>query len=327
MTRDSHTTALAEIGRRTVRLERDAMAQLERRIGADFERACELILRCAGRVIVTGMGKSGHVARKIAATFASTGTPAAFLHPAEACHGDLGMVMADDLVIALSQSGTATELLTIAPLLQSQQIPMICLSGDGASPLAQAAGLWLDTSVEAEACPLDLAPTTSTAVMLALGDALAIALLEARGFTRQDFALAHPGGALGRRLLLTVDQLMKRDEQMPRVSSDATLADAIVEMSRQGLGMTTILGDDGTLLGVFTDGDLRRAFAANLNPQQALIHELMTPGGRTTTPDTLAATALAEMELHRTTSLVCVDAAGRSIGVIHLHELLAANVE
>ncbi len=320
-------TALAEIGRRTVRLECEAMAQLEQRIGADFERACELMLDCAGRVIVTGIGKSGHVARKIAATFSSTGTPAAFLHPAEACHGDLGMVVTGDLVIALSQSGAATELLTVAPLLQRQRIPLICLSGDGASPLAQTADLWLDTSVKNEACPLDLAPTASTTVMLALGDALAIALLEARGFTHQDFALAHPGGALGRRLLLTVDQLMRSGDKIPSVSRNTTLADAIVEMNSKRLGMTTILSEDGLLLGVFTDGDLRRAFAANLDPLGAVIHDLMTPGGHTTTPDSLAATAMTAMEHHRTTSLVCVDANRRALGVIHLHDLLDAGVE
>ncbi len=326
-----HTTSdpatLVEIGRRTLRLERNAMAQLEQRIGADFAQACELILHCTGRVIVAGMGKSGHVARKIASTLASTGTPAAFLHPAEACHGDLGMVMSTDLVIALSQSGRAAELLTVAPLLKRQQIPLICMSGDGSSPLAQAATLWLDTSVEAEACPLDLAPTASSTVMLALGDALAIALLEARGFTRQDFALAHPGGALGRRLLLQVDQLMQSAEKMPRVSRNASLADAIVEMSAKGLGMTTIVDDDGMLLGVFTDGDLRRAFDTNLAPQQVPIRELMTPGGRTIALDTLAATAMAEMERHRTTSLVCVDGSGRPVGVVHLHALLNAGVE
>ena len=321
------SVTLAEIGRRTVRLERNAMAQLEKRIGADFERACELMLRCTGRIIVTGMGKSGHVARKIASTLASTGTPATFLHPAEACHGDLGMVMSEDLVVALSQSGRTAELLTVAPRLKHRQIPLICLSGDGSSPLAQAAELWLDTSVEAEACPLDLAPTSSSTVMLGLGDALAIALLEARGFTHQDFALAHPGGALGRKLLLKVDQLMQGGEKMPRVDSDASLADAIVEMSGKGLGMTTIVDDDGMLLGVFTDGDLRRAFDAKSVPQQALIRELMTPGGHTIALGTLAVTAMAEMERHRMTSLVCVDESGRPVGVVHLHELLDAGVE
>src|SRR5690606_21422082 len=245
--------------RRTVQLEAEAVQGLEARIGADFTKACELILACKGRTIVTGMGKSGHVGRKIAATLASTGSPAFFVHPGEASHGDLGMITAGDVVIAISSSGSTAEVVTLLPLIKRLGIPLISMTGNPSSPLARFADALLDIAVSKEACPLDLAPTTSTTVTLVMGDALAIALLEARGFTADDFALSHPGGALGRKLLLRVEDIMHGGDQVPRVQEASLLRDTLLEMTEKGFGMTTVVSTQDELLGVFTDGDLRRA--------------------------------------------------------------------
>ena len=244
---------------RTITMERDAVSSLLERIGDDFDKACELLLRCQGRVVVTGMGKSGHIGTKIAATLASTGTPAMFVHPAEASHGDLGMITSQDMVIALSNSGNTAEVVMLLPLFKRMNAPLITLTGNADSTMAKAADINLDISVNEEACPLDLAPTSSTTAALVMGDALAIALLEARGFSHEDFAFSHPGGALGRRLLLKVEDVMHTGKLIPIVNTDTRLSDALLEMTSKGLGMTTIVDAQGTLLGIFTDGDLRRA--------------------------------------------------------------------
>src|SRR5690625_1358730 len=262
--------------RRVIRTEAGAVAALEQRIDAAFAAAAELIMACDGRVVVTGMGKSGHIGSKIAATLASTGTPAFFVHPGEASHGDLGMITAQDVVIALSYSGETAEVLTILPLIKRLAIPLIAISGHAHSTLAERADVHIDGSVETEACPLHLAPTSSTTAALVLGDALAIALLEAREFTVEDFARSHPGGALGRRLLLTVADIMHSGDQMPLVPVDASLRVALLEMTSKGLGLTGISDRDGRLVGVFTDGDLRRALDADISISRARIDEHMT---------------------------------------------------
>ncbi|MBT4519605.1 MAG: KpsF/GutQ family sugar-phosphate isomerase, partial [Halieaceae bacterium] len=250
---------------RTIRMESAAVAALEPRIGADFDRACELLLETRGRVIVTGMGKSHHIAKKIAATLASTGTPAFFVHPGEASHGDLGMITSDDSVVALSNSGAATEVITLLPRLKRLGIPLVSLTGNDQSVLALESDAHLNTGVETEACPLDLAPTSSTTTALVMGDAIAIALLEARGFSAEDFAFSHPGGTLGKQLLLKVSDVMHSGDGIPKVARDTPLSEALLEISTKGLGMTTVVDKDGELVGIFTDGDLRRALDARID--------------------------------------------------------------
>ena len=312
--------------RRTISMERDAITDLLNRINNDFGRACEILLQTRGRVVVTGMGKSGHIGNKIASTLASTGTPALFVHPGEASHGDLGMITDQDAVIAMSNSGTTAEVVTLLPLLKRMAVPLITMTGDADSVLAQAADVNLDTSVAVEACPLDLAPTSSTTVCLVVGDAIAIALLEARGFTIEDFAFSHPGGALGRKLLLKVDDIMHEGESIPRISSGAMMDDALMEVTTKGLGMTSVLDEEDALVGVFTDGDLRRALDNEIDIHQTPIEEVMTPNPVTIDREILAAEALHIMEEHTITALVVVDGKRVPVGVIHLHDILKAGV-
>lgn len=320
------TRTLLHSAQRTIDLERQAIDSLRARLNGDFTRACELILACKGRVVVVGMGKSGHIGNKIAATLASTGTPAFFVHPAEASHGDMGMITRDDLVLALSNSGSTSEIVTLLPLIKRMGITLISMTGNSASPLAQAAEVNLDASVEQEACPLNLAPTASTTVSLVLGDALAIALLEARGFTAEDFAFSHPGGALGRRLLLKVEHVMHSGERLPCVARGTSLREALLEMTRKGLGMTVILEGDGRLAGVFTDGDLRRTLDKGIDLRSAAIDEVMTPHGKTARPEMLAAEALKIMEDHKINALVVVDGNDCPVGALNMHDLLRAGV-
>ncbi|MBU0919356.1 KpsF/GutQ family sugar-phosphate isomerase [Stutzerimonas kunmingensis] len=322
----SQSSQLIETAQRTIRLEIEAVEQLNARIDADFVQACELILGCKGRVVVVGMGKSGHVSRKIAATLASTGTAAFFVHPAEASHGDMGMITQDDVVLALSNSGTTSEIVTLLPLIKRLGITLISMTGNPNSVLAKAAAVNLDASVAIEACPLNLAPTSSTTASLVLGDALAIALLEARGFTAEDFAFSHPGGALGRRLLLKVEHVMHTGERLPRVPRGTSLRDALLEMTQKGLGMTVIVEADGRLAGIFTDGDLRRALDKGVDVRQTRIDEIMTVHGKTAHAEMLAAEALKIMEDHKISSLVVVDDQELPIGALNMHDLLRAGV-
>ena len=316
----------AASARRTIQIETDAVAALIQRVGADFDKACSLLLATEGRVIVTGIGKSGHIAGKIAATLASTGTPSFFVHPGEASHGDMGMITAADSVLALSNSGTTPELLTLLPLLKRQGNVLVSMTGNPGSTLAQAADAHLDTSVTTEACPLDLAPTSSTTAVLVMGDALAIALLEARGFTAEDFAFSHPGGALGRKLLLKVEDVMASGDAVPAVRADTSLAQALLEVTNKGLGMTTVTDDAGRLQGIFTDGDLRRAIDARIDINSTAIGTLMSQGGKTASAGMLAAEAMRIMEEHEISSLVVVDDQHSVTGVLHLMSLLHAGI-
>jgi len=313
-------------GRRALSIEADAVSALAGRLGDEFAAACQVLLGCRGRVVVTGMGKSGHVAGKIAATLASTGTPAFFLHPAEASHGDLGMITRDDVVLALSNSGETAEILTILPLIKRMGVPLVAMTGSPGSTLARESEVHLDVRVPAEACPLNLAPTASTTASLAMGDALAVALLETRGFTQEDFARSHPGGALGRRLLLRVEDVMRRGDALPRVTGGTTLSGGLLEMSRKGLGLTAIVDDAGHVLGIFTDGDLRRALDRQIDVHTTHMSEVMTRGCRTIAPGELAAEAVRLMEQHRITGLLVVDPEGRLVGALNVHDLLRAGV-
>lgn len=315
-----------DTAKRVIRMEGDAVDALGERIDDSFNRACELLLNCKGRVVVTGMGKSGHIGNKLAATLASTGTPAFFVHPGEASHGDMGMITAGDVVIALSNSGSTAELVTLIPLLKLLAVPVIAMTGKPYSELASSADVHLDVGVEQEACPLNLAPTSSTTVTLVMGDALAIALLEARGFTADDFAFSHPGGALGRRLLLKIDNIMHTGEAIPHINTGAKLSDALLEMSSKALGMTTVLNEDGSLAGIFTDGDLRRAIDRGIDIHQAKIDDVMTANCRSIKPGILAAEALRIMEDNKITVLVALDDHAKPVGVIHTHDLLKAGV-
>lgn len=319
-------TSLVDAGKRTVRMECEAVAKLEARIDDSFKKACELILSVQGRVIVTGMGKSGHIGRKIAATLASTGTPAFFVHPGEASHGDLGMITPTDVVIAISNSGTSAEVLTLLPLFKRMDIPLISMTGNPESALATAADAHLDISVETEACPLDLAPTSSTTVTLVMGDALAVALLEARGFSAEDFAFSHPGGALGRKLLLKVENIMHKGDEIPVVSTTTPVTQALVVMTEKGLGITTVAGTDGSLCGVFTDGDLRRHVDIGTNLSTAIMTDVMTPKPQTVSPNMLAAEALHLMETRKITAVVVSDEHQKLVGILHLHDILRAGV-
>ena len=312
---------------RTIRMESAAVGALEARIGEDFQRACELILAVSGRSVVTGMGKSGHIAGKIAATLASTGTPAFFVHPGEASHGDMGMITAADCVLALSNSGATPEVLTLIPLLKRLGVPLVSMTGAPLSTLAQASDAHLHTGVDVEACPLGLAPTSSTTTALVMGDALAIALLEARGFTAEDFAFSHPGGALGRKLLLKVDDVMRRGAAIPRVSAATSLSAALLEISAKGLGMTTVVDpDNGALQGVFTDGDLRRALDRRIDINASTMGALMSRNPATVSSGALAAEALRIMEERHISALVVRDGAGDVAGVVNLLSLLEAGI-
>ncbi|MCQ4254313.1 KpsF/GutQ family sugar-phosphate isomerase [Stutzerimonas stutzeri] len=322
----SQSSQLIETAQRTIRLEVEAVEQLNARIDSSFVKACELILSCKGRVVVVGMGKSGHVGRKIAATLASTGTAAFFVHPAEASHGDMGMITQDDVVLALSNSGSTSEIVTLLPLIKRLGITLVSMTGNPASVLAKAAAVNLDASVAIEACPLNLAPTSSTTVSLVLGDALAIALLEARGFTAEDFAFSHPGGALGRRLLLKVEHVMHTGERLPKIARGTSLRDALLEMTEKGLGMTVIVEADGRLAGIFTDGDLRRALDKGVDVRQTSIDEVMTVHGKTANSEMLAAEALKIMEDHKISSLVVIDDQQMPVGALNMHDLLRAGV-
>lgn len=322
----TQTRDLIDSAQRTIRLEIEAVQELLPRIDADFVKACELILNCKGRVVVVGMGKSGHIGNKIAATLASTGTTSFFVHPAEASHGDMGMITRDDIVLALSNSGSTAEIVTLLPLIKRLGIRLISMTGNPDSPLAKAAEVNLDARVSQEACPLNLAPTSSTTASLVLGDALAIALLEARGFTAEDFAFSHPGGALGRRLLLKVENVMHAGDALPRVRRGTSLRDALLEMTQKGLGMTTVLEADGHLAGIFTDGDLRRALDKGIDVRDARIDDVMTPHGKTIRAEMLAAEALKIMEDNKISALVVVDGNDRPIGAFNLGDLLRAGV-
>lgn len=315
-----------ELAARTLRIEADAIRALIPRLNADFARAVELILGSAGRVIVSGMGKSGHIARKIAATLASTGTPAYFVHPGEASHGDLGMVQGSDIFLALSNSGETEEVLRILPAVRRQGARLIALTGNPASTLAVTADAHLDASVAQEACPLNLAPTASTTAALALGDALAVALLDARGFGPEDFALSHPGGSLGRRLLTYVRDVMHAADALPTVSPDAPLSEAILAMSRGGLGMVVITDATNRILGIFTDGDLRRAFINNVDLRTAAIGTLMHMNPWRIAPDKLAVEAVELMERHRVNQILVASDEGRLVGALNMHDLFAAKV-
>ncbi|UCG73134.1 MAG: KpsF/GutQ family sugar-phosphate isomerase [Chromatiales bacterium] len=312
--------------RRVLDVEAQAIRDLVPRIDADFARACRLCLECPGRVIVTGMGKSGHIGSKLAATLASTGTPSFFVHPGEASHGDLGMITAKDLVIAISNSGETAEVVTILPLLKRLDVPLITMTGVRGSTLGEGADVVLNVGVREEACPLNLAPTASTTATLAMGDALAVALLESRGFTREDFALSHPGGSLGRRLLLHVSDLMHTGAELPSVRDDAPLHEGLLEMTRKSLGMTGVVDASGRVAGVFTDGDLRRALDRNVDLQATRMNEVMTRNCRTAAPEELAAEALLRLEQNKITALLVVDDEQKLVGALHVHDLLRAGV-
>ena len=318
--------ALLDSARRTFDVERAALERLRGRLDARFAAACRLLLACHGRVVVTGMGKCGHVARKIAATLASTGTPAFFLHPGEASHGDLGMLTRGDVLLALSNSGETAEILTLLPQVRRLGVKVIALTGREAGTLAREADVVLDVGVEQEACPLNLAPTASTTAALAMGDALAVALLAARGLAAEDFARAHPGGNLGRRLLLHVADLMRRGEDLPRVAADTPLAAGLLEMSRKGLGMTAIVDAEDRVLGVFTDGDLRRSLDRPIDLKSARIADLMTRNPRTISDRQLAAEAVEMMERYKVNQIVVVDESDRLAGALNMHDLFQAKV-
>ena len=319
-------TDFIQSGQRTIQMETDAVKELSSRIGLSFVTACETILSCRGRVVVIGMGKSGHIGNKIAATLASTGTPAFFVHPGEASHGDLGMITKGDVVVAISNSGNTSEIVTLIPLIVRVGIPLISMTGDDQSQLAKAACANLDVSVSSEACPLNLAPTTSTTVTLVMGDALAIALLEARGFTAKDFAFSHPGGALGRKLLLRVRDIMHKGDEMPSVMADQPLQTALIEMTQKGFGMTTIMSQEGKLIGIFTDGDLRRIFDLSIDIATTPISDVMSVSPKTIHQDMLAAEALTIMENSTITALVAEDDNHNPAGIVHLHDILRAGV-
>lgn len=315
------------LARSVLATEAAAIEALIERMGDEFLRAVELVLACRGRVVVSGIGKSGHVGRKIASTLASTGTPAFFVHPAEASHGDLGMITRDDVLIALSNSGESAELALIVPLIKRQGAKLIALTGNEDSSLALAADVHLDARVDSEACPLGLAPTASTTAALALGDALALALLDARGFSAEDYARSHPGGALGRRLLTHVRDVMRSGEEVPTVSRDATLAEAVVEMTRKGMAMTVVLQPDGSVAGVFTDGDLRRCLDKVSDLNRARVTQFMNAHPHSIGPDRLAVDAVELIERYKSfLQLLVVDEAGKLVGALHLHDLLRAKV-
>jgi arabinose-5-phosphate isomerase len=317
---------LLQAARRTFEIEAAAVQALRARLDETFARACRLCLQCSGRIVVSGMGKSGHVAHKIAATLASTGSPAFFLHPGEASHGDLGMLTRSDLLLALSNSGETAEVLALLPHVKRLAVPLIALTGNPLSTLAQAADVHLNVAVPQEACPLNLTPTASTTAALVMGDALAVALLEARGFSADDFARSHPGGSLGRRLLLRVEDIMRRGDSLPRVQLDTPLSAALLEMTRTGLGLTAVLDEQQRVVGVFSDGDLRRALDKRIDLHRTPMREVMTAGGRRIAAHELAAAAAALMEAHRVNALLVTDAGQQLIGALNIHDLMRAGV-
>ena len=314
-----------QAGRDVLTIEREGLAELDRYINEDFTEACEKMFYCAGKVVVMGMGKSGHIGRKMAATFASTGTPSFFLHPGEAAHGDLGMVAPQDIVIALSNSGESNEILALIPVLKRLQVPLICVTSRPESSMARAADIHLCVKVPREACPLGLAPTSSTTAALVMGDALAVALLKARGFTAEDFALSHPGGALGRKLLLRVNDIMHTGDEIPHVSKEASLRDALLEITRKNLGMTVVCDDLMKIEGIFTDGDLRRVFDMGADVRSLGIADVMTPGGIRVRSGTLAVDVLNLMQSRHITAVMVADG-DQLLGVVHMHDLLRAGV-
>lgn len=318
---------LEQLARAVIDTEAKSITDLAKRIGPSFVQACRSMYDCKGRVVVLGMGKSGHIGAKIAATLASTGSPAFFVHPGEASHGDMGMITGDDVVLALSNSGETEEILTILPLIKRLGTPLVALTGNTHSTLAKAADAHLDVSVEKEACPLGLAPTSSTTAALVMGDALAVSLLEQRGFTADDFALSHPGGSLGRRLLLHVEDIMHSDDKMPCVNENASLSQALLEMTDKGLGMTGIVDTNGQLSGIFTDGDLRRVLDhGEVDVRQVSIAEVMTRHCKTAQPRQLAVEVLSLMENHKINSLMVVDNNHHPVGALNMHDLLRAGV-
>ncbi len=324
--RASREDATLAIAREVLEIEAKAVAGLIGKLDGRFPQAVETILNCRGRVVVSGMGKSGHIARKIASTLASTGTPAYFVHPAEASHGDLGMVTREDVFVALSNSGESDELLAIIPLIKRQGAKLVAMTGNPQSALAREADVHLYAGAEKEACPLNLAPTASTTAALALGDALALALMQAKGFTRDEFAAAHPGGVLGRRLLTHVRDVMRTGENAPRVAYTATAMEGMLEVSRGRMGMTTILDGDGRVIGIFTDGDLRRSLEKGVDLRLSPVTMVMTRGPRTIGPGKLAAEAVEIMERFKINQLVVVDDDGKLLGALNMHDLFRAKV-
>jgi len=326
MSLDYTDASLVDLGRQALTIEIDGLRAQLPRLGWEFARACRICLSCRGRIVVTGMGKSGHIGGKIASTLASTGTPAFFVHPGEASHGDVGMITRDDAVLALSNSGETDEVLTIVPVIKRLGVPLIAFTGNPKSGLARLATVHLDIGVPAEACPLNLAPTASTTAALAVGDALAVALLKARGFTEEDFARSHPAGTLGRRLLLHVKDVMRTGVEIPKVRPETPLGEGLMEVTRKGLGMTAIVDEADRVLGVFTDGDLRRALDRGADLHGTRMDQVMTRNAKTVRAQTLAAEAVLLMETHRITSLVVVDADGVVVGALNVHDLLRAGV-
>lgn len=322
---DYKTFNFIDVGKQVLLTEREGLEQLDQYINDDFSRACEMMFHCSGKIVVMGMGKSGHVGRKMAATFASTGTPAFFVHPGEASHGDLGMVSKQDVVILISNSGESHEILALIPVLKRLDIRLICLTANPESSMGKAANVHICVKVPQEACPLGLAPTTSTTAVMVMGDALAVALLEARGFTAEDFALSHPGGALGRKLLLRVSDIMHTGTEIPQVSRDASLRDALLEITRKNLGMTVITDDLMKIEGIFTDGDLRRIFDMGVNVNEAKITDVMTTGGVRVRPTLLAVDALNLMQDKHITCVMVADG-DQLLGVVHMHDMLRAGV-
>jgi arabinose-5-phosphate isomerase len=323
---DYTDASLIDLGRAALDIEIEGLRAQIPRLGREFALACRICLNCRGRVVVTGMGKSGHIGRKLAATLASTGTPAFFMHPGEASHGDVGMITREDAVLALSNSGETEEILTIVPFIKRLGVPFIAFTGHSGSALARIATVHLDIGVPAEACPLNLAPTASTTAALAVGDALAVTLLKARGFTEEDFARSHPAGTLGRRLLLHVKDIMRTGDAVPRVPPDTTLAEGLMEVTRKGLGMTAVVDPSDHVLGVFTDGDLRRALDRQTDLHRTRMDEVMTRDAKRVHANTLAVEAVLLMEKHRITSLLVVDASDAVVGALNVHDLLRAGV-
>ena len=324
-----HSTSpehLLVLARQVLAIEADALRAVSERLDAGFADAVQLILACSGRVVVSGMGKSGHIGSKIAATLASTGTPAFFMHPGEASHGDLGMIAPNDVVLALSNSGESNEIVSIVPLIKRRGAKLIAMTGNPGSTMAREADVHLNAGVDKEACPLNLAPTASTTAALALGDALAVALLDARGFSADDFARTHPGGSLGRRLLIHVHDVMHAGDELPKIDSTASLKLALLEMTQKGLGMTAVVDAAGKVAGVFTDGDLRRALEHALDLQQAQVVDLMTKNPKTIRADELAVAAVEKMETLKINGLLVVDADNTLVGALNMHDLLKAGV-
>lgn len=322
----SEAQKLKELGLAVIRTEALAVQDLQQRVDESFVLGCHYMLHCKGRIVVTGMGKSGHIGNKIAATLASTGSPAFFMHPGEASHGDLGMITSGDVVLALSNSGETAEIITILPIIKRLGIPLISMTGNPDSTLSREADVNIDVSVSREACPLGLAPTASTTAALAMGDALAVALLETRGFTELDFARSHPGGSLGRKLLLHVGDIMHTDSKIPQVSEQATISEALIEMTAKGLGMTAVVDSAQKISGVFTDGDLRRTLDRGVDLHSTPVTKVMTRGGITAQAEQLAAEALKLMEDNKINSLLVIDDSNNLIGALNMHDLLRAGV-